>query len=51
MARLNVSTSAFVSLDEEFAKEAMAKLVEVDKDWVPHAEGNFALHPPVYFWD
>ena len=41
MARLNVSNDRLCIplIDEEFAKEAIAKLVDVDRDWVPHAEG------------
>ncbi len=41
MARLNISNDRLCipQIDEEFAKQAIAKLVSVDKDWVPSAEG------------
>lgn len=51
MARLNVSNERLCipKIDEEFAKEAIAKLVEVDKDWVPHAEGASLYIRPFIF--
>jgi branched-chain amino acid aminotransferase len=38
MARLNVSNDRLCipAIDEEFCVEAIKKLVEVEKDWVPH---------------
>ncbi len=40
--RLNNSCDALCipRIDEEFAVEALKKLVEIDKDWVPDAEGT-----------
>lgn len=42
MARLNVSNERLCipQIDEEFAKQAIAKLVSIDKDWVPSAAGT-----------
>ncbi len=42
MHRLNISNTAFCipQLDEEFAVEALKKLVAIDKDWIPEAEGT-----------
>ncbi len=42
MARLNVSNDRLCipAIDEEFCTEAIAKLVSVDKDWIPHSEGT-----------
>ncbi len=42
MARLNISNDRLCipRIDEEFAKQAIAKLVSIDKDWVPSAEGT-----------
>lgn len=42
MARLNVSNDRLCipQIDEEFAVEAIKKLVSVDKDWVPSAPGT-----------
>ncbi|MBQ7132473.1 MAG: branched-chain amino acid aminotransferase [Oscillospiraceae bacterium] len=39
--RLNSSNERLVipEIDEAFALEALKKLVEVEKDWVPHSEG------------
>ncbi|WP_283607556.1 branched-chain amino acid aminotransferase [Faecalispora anaeroviscerum] len=42
MARLNVSNERLCipQIDEEFAVEAIKKLVSVDRDWVPSAPGT-----------
>lgn len=42
MQRLNQSNDRLVipQIDEEFALEALKKLVSIDKDWVPNAEGT-----------
>ena len=42
MARLNVSNERLCipKIDEEFAEKAIDKLVSVEKDWIPHAEGT-----------
>lgn len=42
MARLNVSNERLCipAIDEEFAKEAIAKLVSVERDWIPSGEGT-----------
>lgn len=42
MARLNVSNDRLCipAIDEEFAVEAIKKLVSVDRDWVPTAPGT-----------
>ncbi len=42
MARLNVSNERLCIplIDEEFGKYAIEKLVSVDRDWVPKAEGT-----------
>lgn len=42
MARLNVSNERLCipQIDEELGIEACRKLVEVEKDWVPHMEGT-----------
>lgn len=42
MARLNSSNERLCIplIDEDFAVEAIKKLVEVDKDWVPYEEGT-----------
>ncbi len=39
--RLNSSNERLVipAIDEDFALEALKKLIDVEKDWVPHAEG------------
>ncbi len=39
--RLNSSNERLVipAIDEDFALEALKKLIEVEKDWVPHADG------------
>lgn len=41
MARLNSSCERLCIplIDEKFAEKAIEKLVSVDKDWVPHADG------------
>ena len=46
MARLNVSNDRLCipKIDEEFAKEAIAKLVSVDRDWVPRSEAVSYTH-------
>ena len=40
--RLNVSNERLCipKLDEEFCLRALTKLLEVDKDWVPHSDGT-----------
>lgn len=40
--RLNLSNNRLVipPIDEDLALEALRKLVEIDKDWVPHLEGT-----------
>ncbi|HPF45107.1 MAG TPA: branched-chain amino acid aminotransferase [Syntrophomonadaceae bacterium] len=42
MHRLNISNERLCipQLDEEFAVEALKKLVAIDKDWIPEAEGT-----------
>ena len=42
MARLNVSNERLCipQIDEAFCTEAIAKLVSVEKDWIPHSEGT-----------
>ena len=42
MARLNVSNDRLCipAIDEEFAKEAIAKLVSIERDWIPSGEGT-----------
>ena len=42
MARLNVSNDRLCIplIDEKFCTEAIAKLVSVEKDWIPHSEGT-----------
>lgn len=42
MARLNVSNERLCipQIDEEFAKEAIAKLVSIERDWIPSGEGT-----------
>ncbi len=42
MARLNVSNDRLCipPIDEEFAKEAIAKLVSIERDWIPSGEGT-----------
>lgn len=51
MARLNVSNERLCipQIDEEFAKNAIAKLVAIEKDWVPHAEGTSLYIRPFIF--
>lgn len=51
MARLNVSNERLCipKIDEEFAKNAIAKLVSIEKDWVPHAEGTSLYIRPFIF--
>ncbi len=41
MARLNTSCERLCIplIDEKFAEKAIEKLVSIEKDWVPHAEG------------
>ena len=40
--RLNISNERLCipKLDEKFCLEALTKLIEIDKDWVPHSEGT-----------
>ena len=51
MARLNVSNERLCipQIDEEFCVEAIKKLVEVEKDWVPHQEGTSLYIRPFIF--
>ena len=51
MARLNVSNERLCipPIDEEFCVEALKKLVEVEKDWVPHSEGTSLYLRPFIF--
>ncbi|MGN1416464.1 MAG: branched-chain amino acid aminotransferase [Oscillospiraceae bacterium] len=51
MARLNVSNDRLCipKIDEAFAVEAIKKLVEVDKDWVPHKDGTSLYIRPFIF--
>lgn len=51
MARLNLSNDRLCipRIDEEFAVEAIKKLVSVDKDWVPHGEGTSLYIRPFIF--
>ena len=51
MARLNVSNDRLCipKIDEEFAKEAIAKLVSIDRDWVPRSEGTSLYIRPFIF--
>ena len=39
--RMNVSAARMVipQIDEEFMVEATKKLIEIEKDWVPHTDG------------
>lgn len=51
MARLNVSNDRLCipPIDEEFAIEAVKKLVLVDKDWIPTEEGTSLYIRPFIF--
>lgn len=51
MSRLNVSNDRLCipKIDEEFAVKAVKTLVEVDKDWVPKAEGTSLYIRPYIF--
>ncbi len=51
MARLNVSNDRLCipPIDEEFAIEAIKKLVLVDKDWIPTEEGTSLYIRPYIF--
>jgi len=51
MERLNLSNDRLCipRIDEEFAVEAIKKLVSVDKDWVPHGEGTSLYIRPFIF--
>lgn len=51
MARLNVSNERLCipQIDEAFCVEAIRKLVEVDKDWVPKADGASLYIRPFIF--
>ncbi len=54
MARLNVSNERLCIplVDEEFCVEAIKKLVEIEKDWVPHTEGaSLYLRPFIFATD
>lgn len=51
MARLNLSNERLCipKIDEEFCVEAIRKLVEVDADWIPEAEGTSLYIRPFIF--
>lgn len=51
MARLNVSNERLCipKIDEAFCVEAIKKLVEVDKDWIPTEEGTSLYIRPYIF--
>lgn len=51
MARLNVSNERLCipKIDEEFGKQAIEKLVSIDKDWIPTAEGTSLYIRPFIF--
>lgn len=51
MARLNVSNERLCIplIDEEFCTDAIAQLVMVDQDWVPHADGTSLYIRPFIF--
>lgn len=51
MSRLNISNDRLCipQIDEEFCVEAIKKLVEVDKDWVPTAKGTSLYVRPFIF--
>ena len=51
MARMNLSCDRLCipTIDEEFAIEAIKKLVEIDKDWIPTEEGTSLYIRPFIF--
>ena len=51
MARLNRSNERLCIplVDEAFCVEALKKLVSIEKDWIPTAEGHFFISASVYF--
>lgn len=51
MARLNVSNERLCipPIDEEFAIEAMKKLILIDEDWIPSAQGTSLYIRPFIF--
>ena len=51
MARMNLSCDRLCipKIDEEFAIEAIKKLVEIDKDWIPTEEGTSLYIRPFIF--
>lgn len=51
MARLNVSNERLCipKIDEEFAVEAIKKLVKTDEDWIPTSEGTSLYIRPFIF--
>lgn len=51
MARLNSSNDRLCipRIDEQFAVEAIKKLVEIEKEWVPHKEGTSLYIRPFIF--
>lgn len=51
MARLNISNERLCipKIDEEFGVEAIKKLVEVEKDWIPTAKGTSLYIRPFIF--
>ena len=54
MARLNVSNERLCipQIDEEFCVEAIKKLVDIEKEWVPHTEGaSLYLRPFIFATD
>ncbi|NLP48912.1 MAG: branched-chain amino acid aminotransferase [Clostridiales bacterium] len=51
MARLNISNERLCipQIDEELALEALKKLVKIDQDWIPTAEGTSLYIRPFIF--
>jgi len=51
MARLNVSNERLCipQIDEEFGKQAIEKLVSIEKDWIPTADGASLYIRPFIF--
>ena len=51
MARMNISNERLCipKIDEKFGVEAIKKLVEVDKDWIPTAKGTSLYIRPFIF--
>ena len=51
MTRLNLSCDriSLPQVDEKFALECLEKLVETDKDWIPHSDGTSLYLRPFVF--